>query len=102
MKKDWDILISYENETIKTKYKKNIYKKRIPTYVRMLIALLIFCIVYVFMRTYMKDLSQCIYDIVSVALAALGYITTSYKDYKNKIFNEVYNKGEENENINVR
>lgn len=94
-KKDWNIQLDSEDDTDFNNeiiLPKNKTKKRIPVYARMLISTFIYIIIYTVLNLVLPDLANYIHQIVCFILAILGFILASYKDHKNKVFNEIYGK----------
>lgn len=94
--KDWDIPLEPEVETLASEKKHTPRgKKRMPMFVRLIISGIIYLLVYTLLAIFFPELASYINTIVGITLAAVGFIITSYTDYKNKIFNEIYKKGDE-------
>ena len=87
-KKNWNIPINYEKEPSKKIVSKH-KKRRVPVFVRITISLIIYCIVYTILSYSFPKVAEYINHIASIFLAGIGFIITSYKDYKNKLYNEI-------------
>lgn len=96
-RKNWDILLGSEDNFIFNNSRESILtkktKKRIPIYARLIISAFIYCIIYTILNFSLPNLANYINQITCFVLAILGFILTSYKDHKNKLFNEIYGRG---------
>ena len=91
--KDWDIPLEVEHKpSTNTENHATKYKKRLPVFMRIIISGSIYVIVFTLLSIYCPNLASYINAIVGFTLAAAGFAITSYTDYKNKLFNEIYKK----------
>ncbi len=94
-RKDWDILVDCENNAIFNNERiklTNKTKKRIPIFIRIIISAFIYGIIYSILNFSFPNLANYINQIACFVLAILSFILTSYKDYKNKLYNEIYKR----------
>ena len=93
-RKNWNIRLESDSKD-KENYmeiSKNMPKKRIPIYARLIISGVIYIIIYSLLNFSLPNLANYINQITCFLLAILGFIFTSYKDHKNKLYNEIYGR----------
>jgi len=94
--KDWDIQLEPEvKASANEKVHASKYKKRVPMFVRLIISGIIYVFVYTLLTCFFPNFASYINTIVGIVLALASFVITSYTDYKNKIFNEIYKKDDE-------
>lgn len=88
--KDWEVLLEKEENSKVTHISASKRKKRIPVYARITISLIVYCIAYTLLNIGFPSLASYINALLGIVLATTGFIITSYRDYKNKLYNEIF------------
>lgn len=68
------------------------HKKRLPLFMRLIISCIILVVSFSALKALFPGFADYVHQVVSFILALAGFIASSYKDYKNKIYNELHGK----------